>query len=132
LVSTTTVFRITPPTVVVRSVIRPLQVHAPESVPGIKLVIPRGRPFLRPGWGRVRLAILPEDILFVELSPLTPRPGFRPHLLRVPALQMSQGGWWLGLPAVLVGVCEPLDSVVVRFTGGAPGPLGRDLILGDP
>src|SRR5258705_1388260 len=99
--STTIVFPVAPPAVVVRSVLRPLQVHAREGVPGLKLVKPRGCPLLRPGWGRVRLALIPEDIPFVELSPLTPRPGFRPLLLRGPALQVRQGGCWHGPPAVL-------------------------------
>jgi len=45
---------------------------------------------------------------------------------------VRQGGWWHGPPAALAGVCEPLDSVVVWFTGGALGPLVHDFIPGDP
>jgi len=56
LVSTTIVFRVAPPAVIVRSILRPLQLLAREGVPGLKLVKPRGRPLLRPGWGRVGLA----------------------------------------------------------------------------
>jgi len=84
LMSTTIVFRVAPPAVVVRSVIRALQVHAREGMPGLGLVEPRGRSLLRPGWGRVGLVFLPGDVPIVEPSPLAPRPGFRPLLFRMP------------------------------------------------
>jgi len=93
LVSTTIVLRVAPPAVVVRSVIRALQVHAHEGMPGLELVEPRGRSL---GRGRVGLAFHPEDVPIVEPSPLTPRPGFRPLLLRCPAPQVGQGDWWHG------------------------------------
>ena len=51
LLHTTVVIRVAPPTVVVRSVVGTLQVHAREGMPRLELVIPRGRPFLRPCWG---------------------------------------------------------------------------------
>jgi len=70
LVSTTIVLRVAPPAVVVRPVIRALQVHAREGMPGLELVEPRGRPLLRPGWGRVGLAFLPEDVSLVKPPPL--------------------------------------------------------------
>jgi len=60
LVSTTIVLRVAPPAVVVRSVIRALQVHAREGMSGLELAIPRGRAFLCPGRGRVWLAFLPD------------------------------------------------------------------------
>ena len=86
--SPTDVIRVAPPAVVVRSVVRALQVHTREGMPRLELVIPRGRPLLRPGWGRVRLALLPEHIPLVEVSPLAPRPSLRPLLLRRPAPQV--------------------------------------------
>ena len=55
--STTTVLRVAPPAVVVRSVIRALQVQAREGMPGLDLVEPRGRSFLRAGWGRGRACL---------------------------------------------------------------------------
>jgi len=51
LVITTTVLRVASPAVVVRSVIRALQVHAREGMPGLELVEPRGRSLLHPSWG---------------------------------------------------------------------------------
>ena len=59
LASTTIVFRVAPPAVVARSVIRALQVHDPEGMPGLELVEPRGRSLLRPGWGSDRACLSP-------------------------------------------------------------------------
>jgi len=70
-----------------QSVVRALQVHAREGMPGIELVESHGRLLLRPGGGRVRLAFLSEHIAFVKASPLTPGPR-RPLLLRRPAPQV--------------------------------------------
>jgi len=49
LVSTTIVLRVAQPAVVIRSVIRTLQVHAREGIPRIELVEPPGHSLLRPG-----------------------------------------------------------------------------------
>ena len=59
------VIRVAPPTVVVRSVVGTLQVHTREGMPRLELVVPRDRPLLRPGWGRVRLAFFSEQVTFV-------------------------------------------------------------------
>ena len=88
LVGTTVIAWVTSPTVVVWSVLYPLQV---QGMPGLELVVPGGRPLLHLGRGRVRLALLQEHIPFVELSLLALRPGFRPFLFRGHALQVRQG-----------------------------------------
>jgi len=72
LLHTTVVIRVAPPTVVVRSVVGALQVHTREGMPRLELVIPRGRPLLRPCWDWVRLALLPEYVTLVQVSPLAP------------------------------------------------------------
>jgi len=60
--STTDVIQVAPPAVVVRAVVGALQVHTREGVPRLELVVTRGRPLLRPGWGRVRLALFSEHV----------------------------------------------------------------------
>ena len=81
LLRSTVVLRVAPPAVVVRPVVHALQVHTREGMPGLELVEPRGCPFLRLSWGRVRLPFLPKDVTFVETSSLAPGPCFRPLLL---------------------------------------------------
>ena len=81
-------------------------------MPGHELVEPRGRPLLRPCWGRVGFASFLENVAPVELSPLAPRPDFRPLLLRGPTLQVRyyltvgsvQFDWKLNQYQLLVGL----------------------------
>jgi len=54
--------------------------------------MPGLEPLLRPGWGRIGFAFFPENVAPVELSPLAPRPGFRPLLLRGPTLHVLERG----------------------------------------
>jgi len=131
LLSTTDVVPVAPPTVVVRSVVGALQVHTREGMPRLELVVSRGHPLLRPGWGRVRFALLPENVALIELSPLAPRPCLRPFLLRCPTPEVRQRGRsYRCLGAI--GKRQPFHPVIVRFTRGQLGPLVRDLVSWDP
>ena len=94
--------------------------HTREGMPRLELVVPRGRPLLRPGWDRVRLA-LPENVTLIELSPLAPRPGFRPFFLRCPAPEVRQGGRSCCRPGA-IGERQPFHPMVVRFTSVQLGP----------
>ena len=68
LVSATVVLRVAPPAMVVRSVLPAFQAHAPEGMPGLKLVEPCGRSIFRLGYGRASLAFFLEDVARVQLS----------------------------------------------------------------
>jgi len=124
LVSPTVILRVAPLVVIVRSVVGALHVHTREGMPRLELVVPRSRPLLRPGWGRVRLALLPEHIPLVEVSPLAPRPSLRPLLLRCPASKVRR--------CRRQGMLQPLDTVAVRFAGRLLCLSVRYLISGDP
>jgi len=47
------------------------KVHTREGMPRPELVVPRGRPLLRPCWGRVRLPLLPEHVTYSGSSART-------------------------------------------------------------
>jgi len=76
LLGPTDVLRVAPPAVVVWSVVRALQVHTREGMPGLQLVETCSSLLLRPGGGRVRLSFLSEHKAFFKAS-VTPnlQPG---------------------------------------------------------
>jgi len=84
------------------SVTRAFQVHTREGMPGLELVDPRGRPLLRPGWGRIGFAYFPENVA-----------RLRPHHERLPATSGALGR----LAARGVNAVGIRDPVVVRLAG---------------